>query len=103
MLEDFRFYASYDFWRMANRIRIGIVGGGLAGITVAVVLLKHPHVDVQVYESAPNFMERGAGIGLSPLTLEALDDIIPSAVELLKTNSGAVEIDAARLVIGSGL
>ena len=69
---------------MTGRIRIGIVGGGLAGITLAVALVKHSHVDVQVYESAPQFIEWGAGIGLSPLALEALDDIIPSAVELLK-------------------
>ncbi|KAI1394474.1 FAD/NAD(P)-binding domain-containing protein [Hypoxylon trugodes] len=87
---------------MTNQIRIGIVGGGLAGITVAIALVKHPHVDVQVYESAPKFIERGAGIGLSPITLEALGDIIPSAVDFLKTHAGAVEIDAARLVVGSG-
>ncbi|KAI0010716.1 FAD/NAD(P)-binding domain-containing protein [Xylariaceae sp. FL0662B] len=87
---------------MAGRIRIGIVGGGLAGITVAIALVKHPHVDVQVYESAPQFLERGAGVGLSPLALEALDDIIPSAIDLLKTQAGAVELDAARLVVGSG-
>jgi salicylate hydroxylase len=84
---------------MTSPIRIGIVGGGLAGVTVAIALRKHPHVDVQVYESAPQFSERGAGIGLSPLALEALDDIIPSAIELLKTQAGAVEADAARLVV----
>ncbi|KAH9904691.1 FAD/NAD(P)-binding domain-containing protein [Xylariomycetidae sp. FL2044] len=87
---------------MSERIRIGIVGGGLAGATMAIALVKHAHVDVQVYESAPQFFERGAGIGLSPLALQALDDIIPSAIETLKTKAGAVEIEAARLVVGSG-
>ncbi|KAK8047889.1 FAD/NAD(P)-binding domain-containing protein [Apiospora saccharicola] len=87
---------------MADRIRIGIIGGGIAGITTAISLLKHPHVDVQVYEGASHFHERGAGVGLSPLALEALDDIVPSAIELLKSQAGAVELDAARLVIGSG-
>ncbi|KAI1800519.1 FAD/NAD(P)-binding domain-containing protein [Daldinia bambusicola] len=87
---------------MTGRIRIGIVGGGIAGLTVAIALVKHSHVNVEVYESAPQFLERGAGIGLSPLTLEALDDIIPSAIELLKTQAGAVADDAARLVVGSG-
>lgn len=87
---------------MSSRIRIGIVGGGLAGCTLAIALVKHPHLDVQVYESASQFTERGAGIGLSPLALEALDDIIPSAIELLKTQAGAVVADAARLVVGSG-
>lgn len=84
---------------MTSRIRIGIVGGGLAGCTLAIALVKHAHLDVQVYESASQFTERGAGIGLSPLALEALDDIIPSAIELLKTQAGAVVADAARLVV----
>jgi salicylate hydroxylase len=84
---------------MSDRIRIGIVGGGLAGLTLAIALVKHSHLDVQVYESAAEFTERGAGIGLSPIALEALDDIIPSAVELLKTQAGAVDADAARLVV----
>lgn len=84
---------------MTGRIRIGIIGGGIAGITTAIALVKHPHVDVQVYEGASQFHERGAGVGLSPLALEALDDIIPSAIELLKSQAGAVELDAARLVV----
>ncbi|KAK8001661.1 FAD/NAD(P)-binding domain-containing protein [Apiospora marii] len=87
---------------MDGRIRIGIIGGGIAGTATAIALVKHPHVDVQVYEGASEFSERGAGVGLSPLALEALDDIIPSAMELLKTQAGAVELDAARLVVGSG-
>lgn len=86
---------------MAGCIRIGIIGGGIAGIATAIALVKHPHVDVQVYEGASEFAERGAGVGLSPLALEALDDIIPSAIELLKTRAGAVELDAARLVVVS--
>ena len=84
---------------MTGRIRIGIVGGGLAGITLAIALSKHRHVDVHVYEASPQFTKRGAGIGLSPLALEALDDVIPSAIDLLKTEAGAVEANAARLVI----
>ncbi|XXH01525.1 Serine hydroxymethyltransferase, cytosolic [Hypoxylon texense] len=76
---------------MTSRIRIGIAGGSLAGITVAIALLKHPRLDVEVYEAAPNFTERDAGIGLSPLALEALEDTIPSAVDFLKTQAGAVE------------
>ncbi|KAK6829490.1 hypothetical protein PG987_010074 [Apiospora arundinis] len=87
---------------MTRRLRIGIIGGGIAGITTAIALIKHSHVDVQVYEGASQFSERGAGVGLSPLALKALDDIIPLAINLLKTQAGAVELDAARLVLGSG-
>ncbi|KAH8168500.1 FAD binding domain-containing protein [Sarocladium implicatum] len=79
---------------MPDRLRIGVIGGGLAGITLAVALTKHAHLDVQVYEGASGFSERGAGIALTPLALEALEDIIPGATELLKDKAGAVPADA---------
>jgi salicylate hydroxylase len=85
---------------MTGRIRIAIVGGGLAGILMANALVRNtPHVDVQVYESAPTFSERGLGIGLSKFALQALEQIIPSATDLLKSNAGAVEIGASRIAI----
>ncbi|KAH8891216.1 salicylate hydroxylase [Thozetella sp. PMI_491] len=87
---------------MSKRIRVGIVGGGLAGVITANALVKIPHLEVHVYESALEFSERGLGIGLSDLALQALDEIIPSAIHLLKTKAGAVATAAARVVIGSG-
>ncbi|KAH7329664.1 salicylate hydroxylase [Stachybotrys elegans] len=83
-------------------IRIAIIGGGIAGATLANALVKHVHLDVHVYESAPEFSERGAGIGLSYLALGALETIIPSAIELFKKKAGAVAVGPARIVIGSG-
>lgn len=84
---------------MSSRIRIAIVGGGLAGAIMANSLRKISHVDVQLFESAPKFSERGLSIGLSKLTLQALEEIIPSAINLLKVEAGAVEIGPARIVI----
>lgn len=43
---------------------VSIIGGGIGGLTLAIGLLKHPHIDVQVYESAPSFGEIGAGVGM---------------------------------------
>ncbi|KAK8124243.1 uncharacterized protein PG998_000002 [Apiospora kogelbergensis] len=74
---------------MTGPIRIGIIGGGIAGVAAAIALVKHSHVDVQVYEGASQFTERGAGVGLSPLALKALKDIIPLATDLLRTRAGA--------------
>ena len=42
---------------------VAIIGGGIGGLTLAIGLLKHPHIDVQVYEAAPSFGEIGAGVG----------------------------------------
>ncbi|KAI0532348.1 FAD/NAD(P)-binding domain-containing protein [Xylaria digitata] len=89
---------------MAERIRIAIIGGGLAGALVANFLSrKTPLIDVQVYESAPEFQERGLGIGLSKFAVAALEQIIPRASDLLKSDAGAVKIGASRIAIGSGL
>ncbi|KAI1760780.1 FAD/NAD(P)-binding domain-containing protein [Hypoxylon sp. FL1150] len=87
---------------MTSPIHIAVIGGGLAGALVANSLRKIPHVDVRVYESAPEFSERGLGIGLSKLALQALEEIIPSATDLLRNDAGAVDIGASRIVIGSG-
>lgn len=84
---------------MTSPIRIAVIGGGLAGAIVANSLRKTPLVDVQVYESAPEFSERGLGIGLSKLALQALEEIIPSATDLLRSDAGAVDIGASRIVI----
>jgi salicylate hydroxylase len=80
-------------------LRIAIIGGGIAGATLANALVKHRHLDVHVYESAPEFSERGAGIGLSYLAMRALDTIIPSAMGLFKDKAGAVAVGPARIVI----
>lgn len=60
-------------------VRVAIVGGGIGGICTAIGLLKYPHIDVQVYESAPNFSEIGAGVGIGPNAQQALDLVAPEA------------------------
>ena len=67
-------------------ISIAIIGGGIGGISLALGLLKYPHIEVQVYEAAPAFGEIGAGVSLGPNAQRALEIIGPSAKEaLLKT------------------
>lgn len=56
-------------------LNIAIVGGGIAGLTSAIALLKLPNVRVQIYDGAKEFREIGASIALGPnglRTLEAL-------------------------------
>ncbi|KAI0813185.1 FAD/NAD(P)-binding domain-containing protein [Xylaria sp. FL0064] len=88
---------------MTGRIRIAIIGGGLAGTLMASYLSRTAaSVDVQVYESAPEFSDRGYGIGLSRFALQALEQIIPGASDMLKSDAGAVKTGASRIAIGSG-
>ncbi|KAI2616245.1 FAD/NAD(P)-binding domain-containing protein [Hypoxylon sp. NC1633] len=82
-------------------IRIAIIGGGLAGATLANALLQVPQVHVEIYESAPEFSERGAAVILTSIAQKSLRRAIPSAREVLN-KAGAVSMNSTRLVIGSG-
>ena len=44
---------------------LAIVGGGIAGLTLALALLKH-NIPITIYESAAEFGEIGAGVGFEP-------------------------------------
>ncbi|KAH8881936.1 salicylate hydroxylase [Thozetella sp. PMI_491] len=85
----------------ATPTRIAIIGGGLAGATVANALVHLSGLEVHIYESAPEFSERGAAIGLSSNAQLALKAVIPDAEELLQ-RAGAVPMNSTRIVIGSG-
>jgi len=47
-----------------RRVTIAIVGGGIAGICLALGILEHAHdrIQVHIYEAAPKFQEIGAGV-----------------------------------------
>jgi salicylate hydroxylase len=82
------------------QMRVAIVGGGLAGATLMNALLKHPHLDVDIFESAPEFSERGAAVGLAQNAQSALSEIGQSVAECLD-KAGAVQMNSSRLVIVS--
>lgn len=66
----------------APKLSIAIAGGGIAGLTTAIALLKHPGVRVDVYERADELTEIGASIGLGPNGLNSLDKLgIQNALE----------------------
>ena len=48
-----------------NGLEVAIVGGGIAGLTLALGLLSRD-IKVRIYERAQSFREIGAGIGFSP-------------------------------------
>ncbi|KAK0507039.1 hypothetical protein JMJ35_010497 [Cladonia borealis] len=60
-------------------ISIAVVGGGIAGLCLTLGLLKHPHIDVHVYEAAPTFSEFGAGVEIGPNAQTALRLLSPLA------------------------
>lgn len=59
-----------------KQLNIAIVGGGLAGISLARGLLRRG-VSCQVYEAAPAFAEIGAGLSFALNSLKALEAVDP--------------------------
>ena len=60
-------------------LKVAVIGGGIGGLALALGLLEHPHIDVQVYESAPSFGEIGAGVSIAYNAQRALELISPAA------------------------
>ena len=67
-------------------IKLAIIGGGIGGIALALGLLKHPHIDFQIYEAAPVWVQIGAGLGLGPNAQAALELIGPEAEGAFRKN-----------------
>ena len=83
-----------------RRLRVAIIGGGIAGATLIHVLLKYPHLDVHIYESGPDFSERGAAIGLSSKYQAALKEMDPGLMDIVDA-AGATRMASTRLMIVS--
>ncbi|OTB07684.1 hypothetical protein M426DRAFT_53190 [Hypoxylon sp. CI-4A] len=60
-----------------NPLKVAIVGGGIAGLALAVGMAKKPHVDVHVYESVPAYKDVGAGLALHLNAINAMGLIGP--------------------------
>jgi salicylate hydroxylase len=53
-------------------VSIAIIGSGIGGLALAIGLLKQ-NIDCTIYEAAPRFDAVGAGIGLGPNALKAME------------------------------
>ncbi|KAK5988398.1 6-methylsalicylic acid decarboxylase atA [Cladobotryum mycophilum] len=82
------------------RLRIAIIGGGIGGITLANGLVRIPHLDIHVFESKPDFSERGAAVGLSGNAMRALEHLLPSVTETLDKAGGTR--NGSCFTLGSG-
>ncbi|KAK7755590.1 hypothetical protein SLS62_002525 [Diatrype stigma] len=71
------------------KFHIAIVGGGIAGITLAIALMKH-NISCAIYEQGHAFSEIGAGVAFSPNAVWAMkicDKTIHTAFEKVATHN----------------
>jgi salicylate hydroxylase len=88
---------------------IAIVGAGIGGLALAIGL-NHLDVPYTLYESAPAFSAVGAGVGLGPNALSAMDMIDSRFREMymkiatgnLKPEKRNVMMEAMRMEVGLG-
>ncbi|SPJ32208.1 salicylate 1-monooxygenase [Kushneria phyllosphaerae] len=59
----------------SNRLRVGIVGGGIGGVALAIGLSRHLDIDVTLFESAQAFSEIGAGVSFGPNAVRAIEQL----------------------------
>ncbi|MHA3117055.1 salicylate 1-monooxygenase [Acinetobacter sp. ANC 4635] len=57
---------------MDKKIKVAVIGGGIAGLALTTQLVKYQHLDVHLFESAPQFSEIGAGISFGANAVKAI-------------------------------
>lgn len=76
-----------DFSQTPNKsFHIAVVGGGIAGLTLTLALLKN-RVPVTLYEAAPKFGEVGAGVSIGPNASRAMNLISPDIYQGFKNRA----------------
>lgn len=92
-----------------SEFNIAIIGAGIGGLALAIGL-NHLDVPYTLYESAPAFSAVGAGVGLGPNALTAMDMIDSRFREMymkiatgnLKPEKKHVMMEAMRMEVGLG-
>lgn len=84
---------------MAQKIRVAISGGGLAGASLLRALFQSSHLDVHIFESAAEFKEAGAAVGTTRNALAALN--LMGLMPCLE-RAGAVSMLGARMFLAEG-
>ncbi|CAL1694064.1 unnamed protein product [Somion occarium] len=79
--------------------RVAIVGGGVCGLTCAIALAKKG-VPVDVFESAGEFLEIGAGVGLGPNSVRILRGLGVFEDVLAKSTDPDLNMNAFRFISG---
>ena len=81
-------------------IEVAVIGGGLAGAALANALLKYSHINMNIFESASTFSERGAAVGMDVNAQLALSEIGGPLTNVVERAGGVVMTSSRVLVVG---
>jgi salicylate hydroxylase len=84
----------------SRKIQVAISGGGLVGAAIALALYKQPYIELNVYESAPEFSEKGLAIGMAINAQRALSKLVPDVDEMFQ-RAGAITMNSTRIMLVS--
>lgn len=73
--DNAKFCSAADNMSDFSKLRIAIIGCGIAGLAAAIALQKHGGIDVQLYEQAIEIREVGASIALGPNGMRTLEKL----------------------------
>jgi len=79
---------------MASAMHISICGGGIGGLTLALVISKYSSLPVEIFEGGPTITTTGAGIGFFTRTMDIMkelgiyDELVQMAVRPPQENTG---------------
>ena len=57
---------------MNKKIKVAVIGGGIAGLALTTQLVKNQNLDIHLYEAATQFSEIGAGISFGANAVKAI-------------------------------
>lgn len=85
-----------------EKIKVAIIGAGLAGCVLAHALSKHSHIESTIYEENPEFSGAHVGIGLTRNAQDALKMILgPQAAASLVHRASYTKVNNAKVKIVS--
>ncbi|OAQ96992.1 hypothetical protein LLEC1_02657 [Akanthomyces lecanii] len=62
-------------------IDVAIIGGGIGGLALSIGLQQYSHINVRIFEAAPQFFEIGAGVFFGANAIRAMSLIHPAIGE----------------------
>jgi 2-polyprenyl-6-methoxyphenol hydroxylase-like FAD-dependent oxidoreductase len=60
---------------MGRRVRVGVIGGGISGLSTAAAMAKKSDFQVSVFEAEPGLRMEGGALGIAPNGLHVLDEL----------------------------